>query len=129
MTAKLLSLDTARPHVTAPACCETCKHEWVAVALARPNGEGPDQLECPNCGAMSDAARYARVKKALDVIDDLRARVVAGDVIAFAAVGVEPDDGTYIWMSATENVSRLRMIGALNHMAHSFSHDSSGEGM
>lgn len=61
-----------------------------------------------------------RLKNSLDVIDDLRKRVENGEVIAFAVVGVHPDDATSAWASCTEKVSRLRMQGAISQLLHSY---------
>lgn len=117
---KITSLDAARPHVMAPACCEQCHHKWVAVVPDLPGAR--DNLECPGCGAMTNAAQYARVATALGVIDDLREKVASGQIVAFAAVGIEPDDSTMMWASCTADVSRLRVIGAMSHMQHMYLH-------
>lgn len=61
-----------------------------------------------------------RLKNSLDVIDDLRKRVENGEIIAFALVGVHPDDATSGWSSCTEKVSRLRMQGAIAQLLHSY---------
>lgn len=116
----ILYLDAARPHVTAPARCAHCDREWVAVV---PDLAGArDNLECPGCHQMSDAAQHARVHTALGVLDDLREAVIAGRVVAFAAVGIEADDATRMWASSTADVSRLRVMGAMSHMLHMYSH-------
>lgn len=122
----ILSLDAARPHVTAPAHCAHCGREWVAVV---PDLAGArDNLECPSCHQLSDAARHARVANALGVLDDLREAVIAGRVVAFAAVGIEPDDTTRMWSSCTADVSRLRVMGAMSHMLHMYSHGEDMDG-
>lgn len=41
--------DADNPHVAGEARCLACKHEWVAVAEAGPDGYAGD-LECPACG-------------------------------------------------------------------------------
>jgi len=61
--------------------------------------------------------------EALAVIDDLRAKVESGQVIAFAAVGIEPGDETMTWQATTRPVTRLRVMGAMTHLLHSFMHD------
>jgi len=71
---------------------------------------------------MTDAVVYAQVHNALEVIDDLREKVRKGQIVAFAAVGVESDDTTMMWASCTENVSRLRIQGAMAHMLHMYQH-------
>ena len=45
MTAKVLSLDAHRPHLSGRARCTACEHEWVAVAPV-----GTVWLDCPECG-------------------------------------------------------------------------------
>lgn len=118
--ATLRALDDARPHVAAPACCVHCGHSWAAVVPDLPQAR--KNLECPACHKTSDAGQHARVKTALGVIDDLREKVASGQVVAFAAVGIEEDDTTLAWSSCTQDVSRLRVIGAIAHLGHSYSH-------
>lgn len=58
-------------------------------------------------------------EEAIQVIDGLRQAVEAGEIIAFAAVGIEPDDCTRMWSSSVKPVTRLRMMGAMyNLLAH-----------
>ena len=52
----------------------------------------------------------------LEVLDSLRKEIESGAVIAFAAVGIAPDDGTSVWVAAEARVSVLRIIGAVAHM-------------
>lgn len=54
--------------------------------------------------------------EALEVIDNLRAKVAAGEIVGFAVVGISADDTAYGWMSCTEHVSRLRMMGAVANL-------------
>lgn len=61
---------------------------------------------------------------ALEVIDTLRAAVESGEIVAFACVGIEPDDCTRMWSSATKKVTRLRMMGAMYNLLH---HYTNGE--
>jgi D-Tyr-tRNAtyr deacylase len=60
---------------------------------------------------------------ALEVLDTLRSAIEKGEVVAFCAVGIEPDDCTRMWASSTKKVTRLRMIGALTHLTHSYIND------
>lgn len=53
------------------------------------------------------------VQEALATLDSLRESIVKGEVIAFHAVGIEPDDATRAWFATTRPVSSLRMLGAL----------------
>jgi hypothetical protein len=57
---------------------------------------------------------------ALAVIEDLRVAIESGEIIAFAAVGVEPDDCTRMWSTSTRPVTRLRMMGAMHNLLHHY---------
>ena len=57
---------------------------------------------------------------ALAVIDDLRNAVLAGEIKAFACVGIEPDHCTRMWASSAMSTTRLELIGAMYHMLHSY---------
>lgn len=61
-------------------------------------------------------------KEALDVIDALRKKVESGEICAFAAVGIDRNDGTTAWMASTMTVSKLRMVGAIQHLFLTFWH-------
>lgn len=52
-------------------------------------------------------------QRALGILDDLRAKIESGDLVAFAAVGIQPDDELRMWTATTVSVTRLRMIGAI----------------
>ena len=67
--------------------------------------------------------KSGNTKDALDVLDDLRVKVSAGEIIAFAIVGIEPDDTTRSWTSTTRPVSRLRMMGAIANLEQCFHND------
>jgi hypothetical protein len=60
------------------------------------------------------------VKDALDVIDDLRQAIVEGRIVAFAGVGISAEDETTAWVTRTQSFTRLRMMGALATLTHSF---------
>lgn len=60
------------------------------------------------------------VDGAIAVLDDLRKRVQAGEIVAFCAVGIEADDTAATWCSTTVPVSRLRMMGAIASLQHCF---------
>lgn len=60
---------------------------------------------------------------ALDVVESLKQAIESGQLVAFAAVGIEENDNTSIWSSSTRPVSRLRMIGAMHHMLHSYENE------
>lgn len=54
----------------------------------------------------------------LEVLDNLRAKVEAGELVAFAAVAISEDDETYAFTAAARHVSRLRQFGAVSHLLH-----------
>lgn len=56
------------------------------------------------------------IKNMLDVLDVLRANIVAGKVIAYAAVSIAPDDEASMYSGASEHVSRLRMLGGISFL-------------
>ena len=43
---EVVSIDSQKPHLSGPAICTHCKHEWQAVA---PVGNHTN-LQCPECG-------------------------------------------------------------------------------
>lgn len=49
----------------------------------------------------------------IEVLDLLRAQVERGEVVAFAAVAIKPDDECTAWVGSGAFVSRLRLIGAV----------------
>lgn len=55
MTARVIGIDEARPHLSGPARCLDCKHEWVAVAPV-----GTWCMTCPACGA-DKGARFSMI--------------------------------------------------------------------
>lgn len=63
-------------------------------------------------------------EEALQVIDGLRQAIESGEIVAFAAVGIEPSDCTRMWTSTTRPVTRLRMMGAMYNLLHSFTVDA-----
>lgn len=58
----------------------------------------------------------------LAVIDDMRARVAAGQFVAFSAVAIDAGDACYGFAGAdrSEHVSRLRMQGAISQLLHDY---------
>jgi len=52
---------------------------------------------------------------ALNIIDDLRAKVESGKVIAFFACGFSADDENYVWSATTRPATRLRMMGSMSN--------------
>lgn len=61
--------------------------------------------------------------EALETLESLREAVESGQLVAFACVGIEPDDATRMWSSCTQPVTRLRLIGAMASMLHSYQSD------
>jgi hypothetical protein len=59
-----------------------------------------------------------RLGDALGVIDKLRADVESGRIIAFAAVGITPDDDSLAYSSSTRRLTRLRLQGGIAHLLH-----------
>ena len=62
-------------------------------------------------------------ESALRTLDDLREHIADGRVIAFAAVGIEPNGDTRRWTAATDHCSKLQVIGAMYHMLHCYEMD------
>lgn len=62
----------------------------------------------------------------LEVIDNLREAVASGRVVAFAAVGIEADHTTAMWLSSTNKtkITRLTLIGAIHHLLHCYESES-----
>lgn len=58
----------------------------------------------------------------LEVLEDLRRKVEAGEIIAFVTVGLQPDDETLGWSGSIGGVTRLRVMGAIASLQHSY-HD------
>jgi hypothetical protein len=52
-------------------------------------------------------------EKALQCLDDLRKAIENEEIIAFAAVGIEPNDVTRYWQGSTKKITNLRLIGAI----------------
>ena len=46
-------------------------------------------------------------------IDDLRAKILSGEVIAWCGVGIGPDDTTWRWQASASGVTNLRVVGAV----------------
>jgi hypothetical protein len=63
----------------------------------------------------------------LSVIDDLRARIVAGDVVAFVAAGIDKTDCALGWSGSTGGVSRLRIMGAIANLQHQYNAGALGD--
>ncbi len=74
-------------------------------------------------GILRLAPKVVDKSRALEVLDSLRAMVASGEVVAFAAVGIEPDDCTRYWQASTAGTSNLRVMGALYSLLHSFKDD------
>lgn len=53
---------------------------------------------------------------ALEVLDDLRAKIESGEIKAFAAVGIAQDHTTYRWQSTTKPTTKLEILGAAVHL-------------
>lgn len=66
------------------------------------------------------APKQIDTRDMLDVVDQLRAQIESGKVVAFAAVTIEPDDTCSAWLGAGASVSRLRMQGGIAQLMHNF---------
>jgi hypothetical protein len=62
----------------------------------------------------------AGMRNMLDVLNTLRENILSGQVVAYAAVSIAPDDVTALYSGARENVSRLRMMGAISNLNISY---------
>lgn len=51
--------------------------------------------------------------EAVAVLDELRAHIESGEVVAFFVAAVSPSDEVSAYSATTRGVSRLRMIGAM----------------
>lgn len=49
----------------------------------------------------------------LEVIEDLRQKAESGEIIAFTAVGIKPDDNCLQWSASRGGVTKLRLLGAV----------------
>lgn len=58
--------------------------------------------------------------EALRCLDDLRGKIVSGEVVMFAAVGVKQDDSTFAWTGLTTKKTRLQMMGAIADLFFSY---------
>ena len=54
----------------------------------------------------------------LELIDGLREAIESGKVVAFAAVGIAPDDCTWQWSGCSQGVTNLRLVGAVARLMH-----------
>jgi hypothetical protein len=64
------------------------------------------------------APRASNKASALAAIDDLRRRVESGEVIAFAAVGIEPGRQTAMWCGAAQPMHQIELYGAVAALMH-----------
>lgn len=64
------------------------------------------------------SGREYSVERTLKILDDLRASIASGEFIAFAAVGLKPDDTTATWVGAARVVSPTLLIGAMAAMQY-----------
>lgn len=62
--------------------------------------------------------RQQGIPQLLEVVDDLREKIASGQIVAFAAVGIEADDVTMSWQGCTQGVTNLRLVGAVARLMH-----------
>ena len=71
---------------------------------------------------MIDPDRLPLIEESLKALEKFRAAVAAGNIDAFAVVGIRRDDGLYSFCGTTHPlVSTLRLIGAVQVTAASLS--------
>lgn len=56
----------------------------------------------------------------LATIDLIRSAIEAGEVVAFAGVTIAPDDEITAWTGETRPVTKLRVLGAIAGLLHSY---------
>lgn len=62
-----------------------------------------------------------------DALEAAKSLVVAlekGEIVAFAAVGIEADDCTRMWSGSSRPVTRLRLMGAMYNLLNHYTNDS-----
>ena len=62
----------------------------------------------------------------LAVVDSLREKIESGEIVAFAAVGIQADDVTLSWQGCTQGVTNLRLVGAVARLLHGVHTDIDG---
>lgn len=55
---------------------------------------------------------------ALAVLDDMRAQVLSGDIVAFAGASIYTDDSTSAFTGNVTGKRRLHFMGAVAHLLH-----------
>ena len=60
--------------------------------------------------------RAADVSECLAAVDALRAGIVSGEIVGFAAVGITPTDDTVAYTGCVGHVTRLRTMGAVSYL-------------
>jgi len=60
------------------------------------------------------------VDNLLEVLEIMRQRVLDGTLVAFTAAGLADDDTCYAYAASSKRVTRLRMMGAIAHLQHSY---------
>lgn len=66
------------------------------------------------------------IPQLLEIVDDLREKIASGQIVAFAAVGIEADDVTMSWQGCTQGVTNLRLVGAVARLMHGVHTDIDG---
>lgn len=59
-------------------------------------------------------------KAALEVIDEMRRAIAAGELVAFVAAGITAGDVSLGYSGGIGGVTRLRMMGAIANLQHSY---------
>lgn len=80
-----------------------------------PNDEGKKVLQLVRRTSGGDVAEV------LAVIDSLRKAVESGEIVAFATVGIQANDGTLMWLGNVGlTKSNLQFQGAVAALAYHF---------
>lgn len=56
----------------------------------------------------------------IEALDIMRKRVLAGELVAFTAAGIGPDDEMYVYAASSVRKTRLQMMGAIAHLQHCY---------
>lgn len=79
----------------------------------------------PGCEWPKQVFNLGRVdtKDALDVLEMLREKIISGEVVSFIGVAIHNDDSTTAWASATQHVTRLKVMGAISRLQYNYLND------
>lgn len=64
------------------------------------------------------------LQASLKILDDIKERLITGEIVCATGVLIAPDDATYSFIARTQPVTRLRTTGALAWVLHRFMRDT-----